>query len=116
MQYPPGNMSFVRDLAGCRAVFATAGNQLISEAVHFGKPLLLMPEESLEQRLNAMHIDRWGIGMTTTTSHVTVELLCRFLARGDEFAANVPPHRRDGLAEAIAAIEEAIEGLCASRQ
>lgn len=112
---PVANLPFVRDLAGCRGVFSTAGNQLISEAIHFGKPLLLMPEESLEQRLNAEFVRRWEIGMRTSPEQVTPDLLRRFLGRADEFAANVGRHRRDGLAEAVQAIEQAVEQLAPRR-
>ena len=108
---PVGNEPFLCDLASCRAVFATAGNQLISEAIHFGKPLLLMPEQSLEQRLNAQYVQRWNAGMQTRPRDVTGELLREFLSRRDEFAANVVLHRRDGLADAMAAIDLAVEEL-----
>ncbi|MEL6348107.1 MAG: glycosyltransferase family protein, partial [Myxococcota bacterium] len=43
---PPGNLSFLRDLATCKAVLSTAGNQLVGEAIHYGKPLLVMPERT----------------------------------------------------------------------
>jgi len=112
---PVANLPFVRDLAGCRAVFSTAGNQLISEAIHFGKPLLLVPEESLEQRLNAQFVRRWRIGMQAAPKQVTADLLRRFLGRADEFAANVRRHRRDGLAEALDAIEQAVEQIAPRR-
>lgn len=107
------DLPFVRDLASCRAVFSTAGNQLISEAIHFGKPLLLMPERALEQRLNAQFVHDWEIGMRTRPGDVSAELLRRFLDRTDEFAANMQSHRRDGLAEALAAINEAMAELAA---
>lgn len=105
------DLPFVRDLASCRAVFSTAGNQLISEAIHFGKPLLLMPEKALEQRLNAQFVHEWQVGMRTRPGQVSAGLLRRFLDRTDEFAANMPSHRRDGLAEALAAVNEAIAEL-----
>lgn len=108
---PVGNLPFVRHLAGCRGVFSTAGNQLCSEAIHFGKPLLLVPEEALEQRLNAQFIQRWGAGMSTTKKQITPELLRGFLSRCEEFSANARQHRRDGIAEALAAIDRAIEDL-----
>lgn len=47
----PGNAAFVRDLAGCRALLGTAGNQSTGEAIHFGKPILALPEDAFEQRL-----------------------------------------------------------------
>ncbi len=105
------DVPFVRDLASCRAVFSTAGNQLISEAIHFHKPLLLMPERALEQRLNAQFVHGWEIGMRTRLARVSVELLRRFLDRTDEFASNTRSHRRDGLAEALAAINQAVGEL-----
>jgi len=108
---PTANLPFLEDLASCRAVLATAGNQLISEAIHFGKPLLLMPEQSLEQRLNAQHVTRWRIGMLTRPQRVTPELLRTFLGLCDEFAANIPAHRRDAQAEAVAAIDRAVDEL-----
>lgn len=108
---PAANEPFLADLASCRAVVATAGNQLISEAIHFGKPLLVMPEDSLEQRLNARIVAQWRIGMQTSPAHLPGELLQEFLSRRDEFAANVRTHQRDGLAEALAAIHEAMAEL-----
>jgi uncharacterized protein (TIGR00661 family) len=105
------NVPFVRDMASCRAVFSTAGNQLISEAIHFGKPLLLIPEKALEQRLNARFIENWGAGMQTHPGRVTPALLRRFLGRREEFAANIAHHRRDELATALDAIDRAVSDL-----
>lgn len=53
--------TFVEDLASARAVLATAGHQLASEAMHLGKPMLLCPEDSAEQRLNARELVRLGV-------------------------------------------------------
>ena len=108
---PIGNLPFVRHLAGARGVFSTAGNQLCSEAIHFGKPLLLVPEEALEQRLNAQFIERWNAGLATTKKQITPDLLRTFLARCEEFSENARKHRRDGIAEALAAIDRAINEL-----
>ena len=108
---PPGNLPFIEDLANCRAVFSTAGNQLISEAIHFGKPLLVLPEESLEQRLNAQYVQRWRIGMEARPKDVSADLLRRFLNHREEFAGNVRQRRRDGLAEAMEAIRQAVDEL-----
>jgi UDP-N-acetylglucosamine:LPS N-acetylglucosamine transferase len=102
-------------MADCRAVFSTAGNQLISEAIHFGKPLLVMPEASLEQRLNARFVEEWGIGMSTLPREVSGGLLRAFLAREDEFAGRIGGIRRDGLDEALAAIRRAVRDLTGRR-
>lgn len=107
----PGNLLFLRDLAECRAIFATAGNQLISEALHFEKPMLLMPEQSLEQRLNARFVQQWQVGKVVKPRQVTPQLLREFLSRRDALAENIRPRRRDGLREAMGAINEALSEL-----
>jgi uncharacterized protein (TIGR00661 family) len=114
--HPLGNEPFVRDLASCRAVLSTSGNQLISEAIYFGKPILTCPEEALEQRLNARFVSDWTIGMGVSQSQLTTEMLQRFLARTDEFKANIPAHQRDGIDEAWDALTEAIESLSVGRE
>ena len=117
---PLANRPFVEDLARCRAVFSTAGNQLISEAMHFGTPILAMPEDSLEQRLNAAMIERLGVGMRTSLRRFSPEVLAAFLDRTDGFrerlhadASSAGPSR-DGTAEAVAAIERYAEELAES--
>ena len=102
---PLSNERFVADLAACRAVFSTAGNQLISEAVHFGKPMLIMPEDSLEQRLNAQTIQRLGFGLHVPRQGLTAEILNRFLASEAEYAAALAGPKPDGAREAVEAIE-----------
>ena len=112
VQYrPPSNVEFVEDLAGAKAVFATAGNQLISEALYFRKPLLLLPEDSLEQRLNAAAIERMGVGMQTRRDRVSAEQLRGLVAGREGFAARMPPDFADGRALAVEAIERFAEEL-----
>ncbi len=106
VQYKPlCNLAFIEDLASCRAVFATTGNQLIGEVLFFGKPLLGMPIDCLEQRLNAAQIERLGIGLRIARRAVTAERLRAFLAREAELAARAQRRPRDGAAEAVEAIE-----------
>ncbi len=102
---PPSNTQFIRDFAACRAVFSTAGNQLISEAMHYGKPLLLTPEDSLEQRLNAETVHRLAYGRWVRRKEISAEVVREFLAGEDEYSANLLAAASDGRAEAIAAIE-----------
>lgn len=110
---PPSNTKFVEDLAASRAVFATAGNQLISEAVHLRKPLLLMPEDCLEQRLNATVIERMGIGMRTHRNQVSVKQLRAFLDSEPTYLDHFPDSPGDGQSQAVAAIERFAEDLAA---
>ncbi len=102
---PLANLPFIEDLASCRAVLATAGNQLCGEVIHFGKPLLALPMNCVEQRLNAYQVQRMGVGMYAKRDQVNADLLRAFLDREDEFVKNARTHGRDGAAEALEAIE-----------
>ncbi|MGC2198229.1 MAG: MJ1255/VC2487 family glycosyltransferase [Terriglobales bacterium] len=59
----PGLDTFLRDLAGCRAVIANAGFSLISEALYLGKPYLAWPVKGqFEQVFNAYYVGEMGYG------------------------------------------------------
>lgn len=111
----PSNEGFVADLAGCKGVISTAGNQLVSEAVHLGKPVLAMPEDVVEQRLNARALAAMGVGLQASLAAPSLTAIGAFLERLDELAANTRPHRRDGLPEAEAALRRFIRDLRAGR-
>jgi UDP:flavonoid glycosyltransferase YjiC (YdhE family) len=102
---PPSSLPFIEDLAGCRAVLSTAGNQLVGEAIYLGKPVLVMPERCVEQRLNAAAVERLGIGMQITREQFTTDRIRVFLGRLDHYSQNMRRHVRDGLHEALDAIE-----------
>lgn len=54
---------FLQDLAKCKAIIATAGFTLISEALHLGKPYLAFPMQGqFEQHLNAFMLEYHGYG------------------------------------------------------
>ncbi len=56
---------FLDDLAGCAGVVASAGHGLVSECLHFEKPMMLIPiGKQYEQRLNAHHVQEIGVGIT----------------------------------------------------
>ena len=56
---------FVEDLARCRALICTAGNQLVGEALFLEKPVLAMPEPgSHEQTVNAHFLEQSGAGLS----------------------------------------------------
>jgi uncharacterized protein (TIGR00661 family) len=60
--------TFLNDLASCRAVVASAGFNLMSEAVHFGKPMLVLPNHgNLEQVVNAAKLEQNGWGARSST-------------------------------------------------
>jgi len=55
---------FLAMMAECRHVVCTAGFESVSEAAWLGKPLLLVPVENhVEQQVNAMDAQQFGIGL-----------------------------------------------------
>jgi uncharacterized protein (TIGR00661 family) len=102
---PPSNRPFIEDLAACRAVFSTAGNQLVGEAMWLRKPLLVMPEHTVEQRLNAAAVERLGIGMQVHHEQVTCDSFRRLLADEERYGEAAVRGARDGRVEAITALE-----------
>jgi len=107
----PDNEAFVRDLAGCRAVLSTAGNQLLGEAIHFGKPVLALPESAFEQRLNSYMVERMGVGMRGDLHRLTPSDIDRFLGHDAWYRSNMQAHARDGRAAAIATLHRFIAEL-----
>lgn len=104
---PLANQPFIDDLASCRALVSTAGNQLCGEALYLGKPILVTPMDCLEQRLNAKQIEKLGAGMSVSEGRLTKEMLSRFLERVEEFKANAKPLASvDGAADALEALEQ----------
>jgi uncharacterized protein (TIGR00661 family) len=78
---------FVDDLAGCRAVVAAAGNQLIGEALHLGKPMLLLPEKAhAEQLMNSHFLAAMGCGGFTPLEEVTRDRVRSFVDEASRFA------------------------------
>jgi uncharacterized protein (TIGR00661 family) len=111
----PSNERFLDDLASCRAVFSTAGNQLVGEAVWHGKPMLVTPEHTVEQRLNAAAVERLGIGRRVHHADVDAPVIADFLASAEGYRATMGRAVRDGRAEALCAIEGFARELRGSR-
>ncbi|MGE3804311.1 MAG: glycosyltransferase family protein [Gemmataceae bacterium] len=111
----PSNLPFLEDLASCKGVISTAGNQLMGEAIYFGKPVLVMPEECVEQRMNAAAVQRLGIGLRTTPQRFCRDELFTFLDRIDLYRERMRHHVRDGLEDAIAAVEGFLHELVPAR-
>lgn len=79
---------FVHDLAGCRAVIAAAGNQLIGESLHLGKPLLVLPERAhSEQLMNAHFLAAMGCGTFAPLEEIDRARVQAFIRDLDRFAA-----------------------------
>ena len=95
--------AFLDDLAGCRAVVATAGHSLVCEAIHLRKPMLLLPIlGQFEQTLNAAQVQRLGYGRWC--HEVTPETLSDWLAGlagHREALSRAPRSNLDAVVEAV---------------
>lgn len=107
----PSNSGFIRDLASCRAVLSTAGNQLISEAIYFRKPIFALPEDVFEQELNARMVERMGIGQRGRLAGLTVGDIEDFLVGSDSCRSRMPEVHSDGRAEAARTLLQFLEEL-----
>jgi uncharacterized protein (TIGR00661 family) len=108
---PTSELPFLEDLAKCRAVISTAGNQLVGEALFLRKPLLVIPERCVEQRMNARAVERLGIGRKIQPGEFAVSTLRDFLAHLDIYRERMAHEFRDGLWEALGAIDQFLAEL-----
>jgi uncharacterized protein (TIGR00661 family) len=86
LQYQPFSQDgFLDDLAAAKAVIATAGFTLISEALYLRKPYLALPMRGqFEQQLNAHQLAQAGYGKCVTEP--SAEAIGDFLYRLPDFA------------------------------
>lgn len=108
---PPSNRGFLEDLASCRAVVSTAGNQLVGEALRFGKPLLVMPETTVEQGLNARAIANLGLGEVVEFRQLSAERIRSFLDRSEGYAECAREHSADGRQLALMRLNQWVHEL-----
>lgn len=104
--------AFVADLAACRCVVAAAGNQLIGEALHLGKPLLVLPERAhAEQLMNAHFLDAMGCGTFALLEQVDRGRVQEFVSGLDRFAATLAAvtGRMDGTPDVVRVIERRLQ-------
>ena len=81
---------FLELLEGCSYVIQGGGHTLMTESLHCGKPVLTMPIRAMvEQRFNALYMERLGYGMQADMATLEPPLLERFEARLPEFRANI---------------------------
>jgi len=72
--YKKTGKSFLNDLRNCKAVIATAGFTLISEALFLQKPYFALPlQGQFEQTLNALFLKQAGYGDYAETSGENLE-------------------------------------------
>jgi uncharacterized protein (TIGR00661 family) len=103
---------FVDDLVNCRALIAAAGNQLIGEALHLGKPMLVLPENAhAEQMMNAHFLSAMGCGDFCALESVTAERIGEFVASLDRFRLSLAAveGRMDGTADVLGVIRRRLD-------
>lgn len=103
---------FVEDLAGCQAVVAAAGNQLIGEALHLGKPLLALPERAhAEQLMNSHFLKAMGCGDFRHLEEVNRGDVAAFVADLDRLrpAVAAVAGRMDGTDDVLRVIRHRLE-------
>jgi uncharacterized protein (TIGR00661 family) len=98
---------FIDDLVDCRALVAAAGNQLIGEALHLGKPLLVLPEAAhAEQLMNAHFLAGMQCGDFCLLEQATVDRVRAFVDGLDRFGPALArvAGRMDGTADVLSVI------------
>lgn len=88
---PRSRDAFLDDLASCRFALVNGGHTGISEALHFGKPILCLPvRRQVEQEMNAAWVERLGFGRAFSSEPGSpLPDFAPFLDRLDEFRRNI---------------------------
>jgi uncharacterized protein (TIGR00661 family) len=82
--------NFAHDLARCRAVISSAGEQLMSESLYLGKPVFLMPEGgNFEQIMNGYSVKKAKVGDFKDIAKVNEEDILAFLKNLDSYEKNI---------------------------
>lgn len=98
------NEGFTEALAGCRCLFCSAGNQLLGEAIYYGKRIFAVPEPNQpEQEINAFYLQRMGHGMTCTLPQFDMRKVRKFI---QEFETEDLSYPSNGVYEAVKVIEQ----------
>lgn len=72
--------AFIWDLASCRSLIATAGNQLLTEAKFYGKSCLLIPEpKQYEQAINVFYAELDGFARGVQFHELNKEVVGEFI-------------------------------------
>ncbi len=114
---PKGNLifkshsvhGFLEDLASCRFLVSTAGHSLISEALHYGKPMLCFPVHlAYEQLINAHFLEESGFGQHLPGLPADPGVFKAFEAKLDTFRERISSHNFYGNDQVAARLEQLI--------
>jgi uncharacterized protein (TIGR00661 family) len=107
----PSTEEFLVDLASCCYVVANAGHTLMSEALHYGKPVLSFPVPfAYEQYINAHFLECMGFGKRVTLDLANGAVLDGFESRLGEYRSRIRTHHFAGNEEVTARLEALIGG------
>ena len=103
---------FLDDLASAKAVIATAGFTLISEALCLRKPYLAMPMQGqFEQELNGFQLEQLGYGKSV--AEVDGESIGNFLYRLPDYRERLEGYRAGDNSEIKGKLDELLGDDCA---
>lgn len=112
---PPSVTGFVDDLCRATAVFSTAGNQLVGEALHLNKPMLVTPEDTVEQRVNGLALERLGFGRSVRHERIRGSIIRAFLREVPHLRRRAPRAFGDATSEAARTLSRLAVSLSAPR-
>jgi uncharacterized protein (TIGR00661 family) len=105
---PFSEKGFIDDLRTARAVVASGGYTLMSEAVYLHKPMLAIPVEGqFEQVMNALYLEKLGYGMYA--KQLTLDGLKEFLGRVPKCQEALKGYTQEGNTKMVAALREQLE-------
>ncbi len=100
----PSRDGFLQDLATCKAVMATAGYTLITEALHLHKPYLALPMRGqFEQEINAVFLEQLEYGRNLR--HPKPEAIGDFLYRLPDFRGRLKDYPSTGNDKILAMVD-----------
>ena len=108
---PFGTEEFLNDLSSCKAVMATAGFTLMTEAFYLRKPYLALPMRGqFEQELNAILLARLKYGINL--SRIRAEAVGNFLYRLADYKRNLNKYRAEDNSAIKAKLGELLDNNC----
>lgn len=98
---------FLDDLSSCAYVVCGGGHSMISESLHYGKPVISFPiKGAFEQFLNAFYVERLGYGRFFTGPFLKPDIIPEFELRLEEFRKRIRRANFCGNQEIFGQVEE----------
>jgi uncharacterized protein (TIGR00661 family) len=99
-------IEFTKDFKACRALVTRGGNQIMAESIYLGKPVISLPENHIEQRLNAHFAEKMGFAVVGNLKKLSMGLFEDFLEKEDQLRENSEKlPSEDGTSRAVGIIQ-----------